>query len=129
MISTWRPANMPFVLNIALLVKLGIKHLLTAHRTYPCATHNIHQMPPKKFIKSIKWPDWATSNYQTFGISTSVTVLAVLMHLLLANDALSISIRSPPARNKVKSKLRNIKNTQNHTWKIIGIIWPDKSTA
>jgi hypothetical protein len=42
----------------------------------------------------------ATKNNSTFGISTSVTVLGILVYLLLAYDAFGISIRSPPASRK-----------------------------
>jgi len=35
----------------------------------------------------------------TFRVSTGVAVLGILVHLLLAYDALSISVRGPSARN------------------------------
>lgn len=54
------------VLHIALFINLGVQYLLAAHRTNP------------------------------FCVCTGVTVLGILMHLLLANNALCISIRSPP---------------------------------
>uniref|UniRef100_A0A6M2F7T2 Uncharacterized protein n=1 Tax=Populus davidiana TaxID=266767 RepID=A0A6M2F7T2_9ROSI len=59
------PDSISVVLCIALFIKLGVKYLLSAHST------------------------------NSFGISTGVTVLAILMYLLLANHALGISIRTP----------------------------------
>uniref|UniRef100_A0A2P2ISB2 Uncharacterized protein n=1 Tax=Rhizophora mucronata TaxID=61149 RepID=A0A2P2ISB2_RHIMU len=54
-----------FELHIALLVKLGVKYLFPAHCT------------------------------NSFAISTCMTVLCILVHLLLAYHALCIPIRSP----------------------------------
>lgn len=77
------PDSISVVLCIALFIKLGVKNLLSAHST------------------------------NSFGISTGVTVLAILMYLLLANHALGISIRTPSARNRTPNKLK-----QNHTTRI-----------
>lgn len=38
----------------------------------------------------------------TFAVCTSMTIFGILVYLLLANDALGISIRSPSATTKFK---------------------------
>ena len=40
----------------------------------------------------------------TLSISTGVAVLGILVHLLLANDAFSVSVWGPPASNQFQSK-------------------------
>ena len=45
-----------------------------------------------------------------------MTVLAILMYLLLANDALGISIRTPSARNRTPGTLK-----QNHTTRMTNV--------
>nr|AFK34262.1 unknown [Lotus japonicus]AFK41586.1 unknown [Lotus japonicus] len=54
-----------YPLHIALFVKLGVKNLLATHCT------------------------------NSFSVSTGVAVLAILVHLLLTNKALSFSVRGP----------------------------------
>lgn len=41
----------------------------------------------------------------TFRVSTGVAVLSILVHLLLANGALSVSVRGPSANNQFKNTL------------------------
>jgi len=80
-------------------------HKLLPYRTHQELSHALsytrHPVPKGKNKIKCMVASAKTSQHGniTFRVSTGVAVLGILVHLLLAYDALSISVRGPSTRN------------------------------
>lgn len=88
-----------------------------AYRTLRKLLHNITYIRFPAITKDNKPARWTIRN-NTFGVSTGVTVFAILVYLLLANHALGSSIRSPPTSKTNEIEVNDLRARCDHMWYI-----------